>query len=144
MPAFAHYCVVSRTLAAADAQTRDAVLEVRLVLRLDAGFATEANLAWLWEMGYTVLSKVHSGQTTQRLGRGIAPGAVWSAVGVNADALVLGRVALGKGQLSAWAMQVRYHLPEGLRHTTLVYLGDEEPPAEQEWFGSYNGTGGRR
>jgi hypothetical protein len=113
--------------------------EVRLVLRVDAGFATEANLAWLWEMGYTVFSKVHSGQTTQRLQRSIAAGALWTEVGANAEALALGRVQLGKGQLEAWALQVRYHLPEGLRHTTLVYLGDEGPPTAQEWFGRYNG-----
>lgn len=113
--------------------------EVQLVLRVDAGFASEANLAWLWEMGYSVLSKVHSGQTTQRLQRSITEEAVWTKVGANAEALALGRVQLGKGQLEAWALQVRYHLPDGLRHTTLVYLGDEGPPAEQEWFGRYNG-----
>jgi hypothetical protein len=104
--------------------------EIPVVLRLDAGFASEANLAWLWELGYTVLSKVHSGHTTQRLQRG---------VGANAEAHRLGRQQLGKGRLEAWLLQVRYHLPEGQRHTTLVYLGDDEPPAEQEWFGRYNG-----
>jgi hypothetical protein len=112
--------------------------EVKLVLRLDAGFATEANLAWLWEMGYTVVSKVHSGQTTQRLQRGISQEAEWVSVGANAEAHSLGRQRLGKGALELWAMQVRYHLPEGLRATTLLYLGDDTPPAEKEWVAEYN------
>lgn len=113
--------------------------EVKLVLRLDAGFATEANLAWLWELGYMVLSKVHSGHTTRRLQRGIGAEAAWVEVGANAEALSLGRQQLGKGPLSAWLLQVRYHLPEGLRWTTLVIVGDEEPPGEKEWFARYNG-----
>ncbi len=125
-------------LARLQAENAATTSEVKLVLRLDAGFATEANLAWLWEMGYTVLSKVHSGHTTRRLQRSIGAEAKWTEVGANAEALALGRQRLGKGALSVWALQVRYHLPEGQRATTLVYLGDEAPAGEQEWFTSYN------
>ena len=126
-------------LARLQAENAALTSQVALVLRLDAGFATEANLAGLWELGYTVLSKVHSGHTSKRLGRGIGAEAEWERVGANAEACRLGRQQVGKGGLSAWALQVRYHLPEGLRQTTLVYLGDEEPAKEQEWFARYNG-----
>jgi hypothetical protein len=110
-----------------------------LVIRLDAGFATDANLAYLIELGYTVVTKVHSGHTSSRLMRGISSGAVWQRVGANAEALALGQTRIGEGRYALEALQVRYHLPEGVRHTTLLYYGDAAPPAPVAWFAYYNG-----
>jgi len=109
-----------------------------LVIRLDAGFATDANLAYLIELGYTVVSKVHSGHTTSRLQRGVEAGAQWERVGANAEALDLGAQRLGQGRYPLQALQVRYQLPEGARHTTLLYYGDTPPPAPAAWFAYYN------
>jgi hypothetical protein len=109
-----------------------------IVLRLDAGFATDANLAWLIELGYTVLSKVHSGHTTTRLQRGVAADAVWSPVGANADALALGPQRVGGGHYALETLQVRYTLPAGWRYTTLVWYAETPPPAPKDWFGQYN------
>jgi len=36
-------------------------------------------------------------------------------------------------------LQVRYQVPEGLRHTTLLYYDDTAPPAAAVWFAQYNG-----
>jgi hypothetical protein len=110
-----------------------------LVIRLDAGFATDANLAWLIELGYTVLSKVHSGHTTGRLQRGIGAEAVWERVGANAEAYVLGPQRIGDGRYALQALQVRYQLPSGPRHTTLLYYDDAAPAAPAAWFAQYNG-----
>jgi hypothetical protein len=110
-----------------------------LVVRLDAGFATDANLAYLIEQGYTVLSKAHSGHTSSRLMRLIASEAEWERVGANAEALALGEIRLGEGRYALHALQVRYQLPEGWRSTTLLYYGDTPPPAAATWFGQYNG-----
>jgi hypothetical protein len=110
-----------------------------IIIRLDAGFATEANLAWLIELGYTVLTKVHSGHTTRRLGRGIAADAAWERVGANAEALALGPQRISDGRYALHALQVRYQLPEGLRHTTLLYFDDAPPAAVAAWFAQYNG-----
>lgn len=93
---------------------------VPIVLRVDAGFATDANLAWLIEMGYTIVTKVHSGQTTKRLQRMIAADADWTPVGANAEALALGPQRIGAGRYPLDTLQIRYHLPEGIRHTTLL------------------------
>jgi hypothetical protein len=111
---------------------------VTVVIRLDAGFATDAILAWLIEMGYTVLTKAHSGHTTSRLQRSIAADAAWRRVGANAEAVALGERRIGDGRYALEALQVRYQLPEGLRHTTLLYYGDLPPPAPAEWFEQYN------
>src|SRR5206468_12949229 len=35
--------------------------------------------------------------------------------------------------------QVRYQLPEGVRHTTLLYYGERVPLAPAGWFEQYNG-----
>jgi hypothetical protein len=112
---------------------------VAVVMRLDAGFATDANLAWLIEMGYTVLTKVYSGHTTKRLQRTIPATASWTAVGANAEALALGRQRIGEGRYTLEALQVRYHLPEGWRWTTLVWYDEAEAPAAALWFRRYNG-----
>jgi hypothetical protein len=112
---------------------------VPIVIRLDAGFASDANLAYLIELGYTVLTKVHSGHTTRRLQRGIGAEAVWERVGANAEALALGEQRIGDGRYALHALQVRYQLPQGLRHTTLLYYDDTPPPAPPAWFAHYNG-----
>jgi hypothetical protein len=114
------------------------VSAVTVVLRVDAGFATDANLAWLIEMGYTVLTKAHSGHTTTRLQRAVPPDACWTAVGANAEAVPLGPQVIGDGRYALTALQVRYHLPTGWRHTTLLWYGDTPAPPAAGWFGAYN------
>jgi uncharacterized coiled-coil protein SlyX len=112
---------------------------VPIVMRLDAGFATDANLAWLIELGYTVLTKVYSGHTTTRLQRSIPASASWTAVGANAEAVALGPQRIGAGRYVVEALQVRYHLPEGWRWTTLVWYDEAPAPAAAVWFQQYNG-----
>ena len=112
---------------------------VEVVIRLDAGFATDANLAYLIELGYTVLTKVHSGHTTRRLQRAIPGDATWTQVGANAEALALGPQRMGDGRYALEALQVRYYLPTEQRHTTLLYYGDRPPLSPAAWFGQYNG-----
>lgn len=112
---------------------------VALTIRLDAGFSTDANLAWLIEMGYTVLTKVHSGHTTTRLQRTVDPEAEWTQVGANAEALALGPQRVGEGRASLEALQVRYALPKGWRYTTLLWYDEGPPPEPKVWFGDYNG-----
>jgi hypothetical protein len=112
---------------------------LKLVMRLDAGFATEANLAWLIEMGYTVLTKAHSGHTTSRLQRGVSPEARWNRVGANAEALEVGQLLVGEGAYRLEALQVRYQLPEGWRYSTLLYYDETPAPLPKAWFSCYNG-----
>jgi hypothetical protein len=112
---------------------------VSITIRLDAGFSTDANLAWLIEMGYTVLTKVHSGHTTTRLQRTVDAEAVWTEVGANAEALALGPQRFGEGRASLEALQVRYAQPKGWRYTTLLWYDEGPPPSPKVWFEQYNG-----
>lgn len=113
--------------------------QLPIVLRLDAGFSSDENLGWLIEMGYTIVTKAHSGQTTARLLRGVQAKAVWKVVGKNAEALYVGEQQIAEGAYALHALLVRYKLPEGQRATTLLYYGDSPPPSDLAlWFEHYN------
>lgn len=113
--------------------------QLPIVLRLDAGFSSDENLSWLIEMGYTIVTKAHSGQTTARLLRGVQAKAVWKMVGKNAEALYVGEQQIAEGAYALHALLVRYKLPEGQRATTLLYYGDSPPPSDLAlWFEHYN------
>ena len=112
---------------------------VSIVLRIDAGFSTGANLAWLIEMGYTVRTKAHHGSTADSLRRRVSSKTKWTRVGRNADAVYMGDYAHHDCPYPLQAMLVRYHLPGETRYTALLYYGDEPPPPLPEWFAQYNG-----
>lgn len=130
---------VTNWLAQLTADNAAVGVPVSVVMRVDAGFATDANLAWLIEMGYTVLTKVFSGHTTKRLQRTIPATATWTPVGGNAEAVALGRQRIGEGRYAVEALQVRYRLPDGWRWTTLVWYDEAPAPPAGVWFRQYNG-----
>jgi len=110
-----------------------------VVLRVDAGFSTDDNLTWLIDMGYVVYTKVHNGQTTDKLRRRLAATATWRRVGRNAEAVYLPRQPIAKCPYVWEALLVRYHLPAGEHYTTLLYYGDTPPPEDlKAWFTCYN------
>jgi hypothetical protein len=112
---------------------------VSIVLRIDAGFSTGPNLAWLIEMGYTVRTKAHHGSTANSLQRRVPAQARWTRVGRNAEAIYMGDYAHNNCPYSLQAMLVRYHLPEKTRYTALLYYDEDPPPPLPEWFAQYNG-----
>ncbi len=110
-----------------------------VVLRVDAGFSTDDNLTWLIEMGYVVYTKVHNGQTTDKLRRRLAATAPWQRVGRNAEAVYLPRQPIAQCPYVWEALLVRYHLPAGEHYTTLLYYGESPPPPDlKAWFTRYN------
>ena len=112
---------------------------VSIVLRIDAGFSTGPNLAWLIEMGYTVRTKAHHGSTANSLRRRVPAQTRWTRVGRNADAIYLGDYAHNDCPYPLQAMLVRYHLPEETRYTALLYYDENPPPPLPDWFTQYNG-----
>ena len=111
---------------------------VRFVLRIDAGFSTGPNLAWLIEMGYIVLTKAHHASISHTLQQRLVEPVGWSRVGRNAEAVNLGDYFQHDCPYPLQAMLVRYHLPAELRHTTLLYYADAPAPALPLWFRLYN------
>jgi len=126
-------------LACLDADNRANPNPVSVVLRIDAGFSTGPNLAWLIEMGYTVLTKAHSGNTADSLRRRLPTQTSWTRVGRNAEAVAMGDYYQHDCPYPLQAMLVRYHLPDETRYTTLFYYDEAPPPALPAWFVSYNG-----
>jgi hypothetical protein len=115
------------------------VTPVRVLLRVDAGFSTGDNLAWLIEAGYGVVTKAHSGHTTSRLRRTVRLNAVWSVVGGNADAVHLPAQHLNDCPYAVEVLLVRYQFPAGQRWTALLYYDETPPPAcLRLWFDLYN------
>ena len=112
---------------------------VPIVLRIDAGFSTGSNLAWLIEMGYTVCTKAHHGSTARSLRRRVSPNAKWARVGRNAEAIYMGDYLHNDCPYPLQAMLVRYHLPEQTRYTALLYYGENLPSSLPDWFAQYNG-----
>jgi len=112
---------------------------VPIVLRIDAGFSTGPNLAWLIEMGYTVLTKAHHGSTTRSLRQRLSAQTEWTRVGSNAEAVHMGGYDHHDCPYLLQAMLVRYHLPDEIRYTTLFHYDEGSPPPPPEWFARYNG-----
>jgi hypothetical protein len=112
---------------------------VDIVLRIDAGFSTGPNLAWLIEMGYIVLTKAHHSSTSACILQHMPENLTWERVGRNAEAMAMGDYYQNDCPYPLQAMLVRYHLPDALQHTTLFYYADTQPPALPLWFSNYNG-----
>ena len=126
-------------LAYLDTDNRANPNPVSVVLRIDAGFSTGPNLAWLIEMGYTVLTKAHSGNTADSLRRQLPSQTSWTRVGRNAEAVAMGDYYQHDCPYPLQAMLVRYHLPDATRYTTLFYYDQTPPPVLPAWFAGYNG-----
>jgi len=111
---------------------------VTIVVRIDAGFSTGSNLTWLIEMGYTILTKAHHSQSTDRLRRRLPAQPVWTLVGKNAEAIAMDEYYQNECPYPLQAMLVRYHLPGKIRYTTLFYYDENPPPPLSDWFEWYN------
>ncbi|MDI6770821.1 MAG: hypothetical protein QMD04_14265 [Anaerolineales bacterium] len=111
---------------------------IPFVLRIDAGFSTGENLAWLIEMGYIVLTKAHHSNISQSLRQRLVKPVTWTRVGRNAEAVNMGDYYQNDCPYPLQAMLIRYHLPDELRHTTLFYYADTPAPALPQWFRRYN------
>jgi hypothetical protein len=135
----AHQAQLAEWLAELESDNATLLNPLSVVLRVDAGFSSDDNLAWLIEMGYVVYTKVHNGQTTDKLRRRLAATATWQRVGRNAEAVYLPRQPIAKCAYAWEALLVRYHLPAGVHYTTLLYYGDTPPPPDlKTWFTRYN------
>jgi len=130
--------ILDERIAYLDTDNQNTPNPVDIVLRIDAGFSTGPNMAWLIEMGYIVLTKAHNGATANSL-RGTVPAQTeWTTVGRNAEAVYLGDYQHNDCPSPLQTMLVRYYLPDELRHTVLFYYGDTPPPSLPTWFAGYN------
>jgi hypothetical protein len=113
---------------------------VPVILRLDAGFGTGPNLAWLIETGYTIYTKAYNAQVAAKLRDKVRPGDRWTQVGKNADMIAWDEQYI-KGCPYPLTMALeRFHTPKKQKHSTLIiYRDDGQHSTLPAWFNFYNG-----
>ena len=114
-------------------------VEVRF--RIDAGFGTYDNIALLIEMGYELYTKLHNHKAVQALQKTLAPDAVWTKVGKNAEMLAWSDLKLERCPYPLQVALERFQVGDGkIKHSALAYFGNalvtRDLPA---WFTTYNG-----
>ena len=112
---------------------------VVIILRMDAGFGTGENLAWLIELGYIVYTKAHNAQVAASLLAQLEPGARWTPVGRNAELLGRGQQQVTNCPYPLTVAVERFHTPEQVKHSALLaYRDDGRELTLPAWFAFYN------
>jgi len=113
---------------------------IRAVFRLDGGFGTGPNVAWLIEMGYEVYSKASNHQTARALHRRVASTTSWIQVGKNAEMVAWKNAPLANCPYPLDLALERFRIGEKLKQGVLLHYG-AEPVTEDltGWFSFYNG-----
>lgn len=113
---------------------------VPVILRLDAGFGTGPNLAWLIEMGYIIYTKAFNAQVAAKLRGQVQPGDRWTRVGKNADMVAWEEQYINGCPYPLTMALERFHTPEKQKHSALiVYRDDGQQFTLPAWFHFYNG-----
>lgn len=113
---------------------------VTIILRLDAGFGSGANLTWLIEMGYIVYTKAHNAQVATGLLHQLPPDATWTPVGQNAEMIAWGAHQITNCPYPLTVALERFHIQEEQKHSTLIsYRDDGQCLTSAAWFDFYNG-----
>ena len=122
------------------AENRTNRAPIRAIFRLDGGFGSGENLAWLIEMGYEVYGKVISDKVTKALRRRVTGQTAWTRVGDNAEMLAWSKLKL---DFCPYALDIgleRFQTGRQERYATLVHFGPQ--PVTRDlgaWFDFYNG-----
>jgi hypothetical protein len=114
---------------------------VRAVFRLDGGFVSYENIAWLMEMGYDVYLKSRAAAVRDRLLAAVTPETVWQRVGGNAELTAWPATTVGDAFIYPLNVALaRYRTGETTRHAVLLHYGQDEVMTDlKRWFNSYNG-----
>lgn len=113
---------------------------IRARFRLDGGFASRENIAWLIEMGYDIDTKARSTAVRDRMMAALSDETVWQRVGGNALLTAQAHTqADGYFTYPVDLALARYQTGKSVRHSLLVHFGDEDVTADLDgWFHRYN------
>jgi hypothetical protein len=112
---------------------------IRAIFRVDGGFGSGPNIAWLIEMGYEVYTKAHNAQVTAALLRAQPLSVPWVRVGNNAEVWVQSGIFLNTCPYPVDVALERFHTGDTVRHATLVHYGTDPVTANPlGWFHRYN------
>jgi len=112
---------------------------VQATFRLDGGFGSGENLAFLIEMGYEVFTKAISDKVTAALRRRVTGSAQWTRVGDNAEMVAWSALKLDFCPYPLDVGLERFHTGQQERYATLVHYGSQAVTDDlARWFDFYN------
>lgn len=112
---------------------------VRAIFRLDGGFGSGENLAFLIEMGYEVYGKAISDKVTGALQRRLTHKSQWTRVGDNAEIVAWSAMKLDFCPYPLDVGLERFHTGQKERYATLVHYGSQAVTNDlAHWFDFYN------
>ena len=113
---------------------------VHAIFRLDGGFGSGENLAWLIEMGYEVYGKVISDKVTGALRRRLTADTTWTRVGHNAEMVAWPSLKL---EFCPYPLDIgleHFYTGQQGRYATLIHYGPQTATTDLvAWFDFYNG-----
>jgi hypothetical protein len=111
---------------------------IPVVFRLDAGFGSRENVAWLIEMGYEVYTRPFGSWLLSRL-KQKATGRSWQRVGKNAEMVVWKQVQPHDFPYPLDLALERFYTGEKLKQLVLLHFGADPVTNDPAgWFHEYN------
>ena len=114
---------------------------IRAIFRLDSGFASRENIAWLIEMGYDIYTKARTTQMPSLREVAARPECDWQRVGGNAHLTAWANTTVdGHFIYPVDVALARYTTGDTVRHAFLLHYGDDDVMQDLDgWFHTYNG-----
>ncbi|RPI78688.1 MAG: hypothetical protein EHM41_24485 [Chloroflexi bacterium] len=115
------------------------VFPIQAVFRIDAGFGTRENVAWLIEMGYEVYTKPYSDWLTPRLKLETHSQTNWIRVGSNAEMIAWKHRTFADFPYPLDVGLERFYTGKTQRFGTLIHFGQDPVSTDlPTWFHRYN------
>jgi hypothetical protein len=122
-----------------EADNQNNSFPIQAVFRIDAGFGTRENVAWLIEMGYEVYTKPYSDWLTPRLKLETHPQTKWTRVGGNAEMIAWKNRRFADFPYALDIGLERFYTGQTQRFGTLIHFGVDPVTTDlPAWFHRYN------
>lgn len=130
---------LEKRLEALEADNHSNPYPIQASFRLDAGFGSRENVAFLIEMGYEVYTKPCSSWLTPRLKRRVCPSTSWTRVGDNAEMVAWKAECFADFPYPIDLALERFYTGKTRRYGTLLHFGcDPVTTNLPKWFHDYN------
>lgn len=113
---------------------------IQALFRLDSGFASRENIAWLIEMGYDIYSKARTAHVQDALSALLTPETAWLKVGANASLTAWANTTVDDAFIYPLTVALaRYQTGDSLKHAVLLHYGSDKVLKDLDgWFHRYN------
>lgn len=130
---------LQQRLQAFEADNQSNPFPIQAVFRIDAGFGTRENVAWLIEMGYEVYTKPYSDWLTPRLRLETHAQTNWIRVGSNAEMIAWKNRTFADFPYPLDVGLERFYTGKTQRFGTLLHFGQDPVTTDlPTWFHHYN------